>query len=106
MTRHAQARWQANADEIAVFLAAANPGEWPRDEMAATSYQLTRRIDRLERDNDSTALRLSNESVPVCWGMLSTAEVEKRGADRQSQDEHLLCKIESTALPCLPRISW
>jgi hypothetical protein len=29
----AQARWQANADEIAAFLAAANPRNWPLDEM-------------------------------------------------------------------------
>jgi hypothetical protein len=31
----AQARWQANADEIAAFLAAANPRNWPLDEMRA-----------------------------------------------------------------------
>jgi hypothetical protein len=29
----AQARWYANADEIAAFLHAANPREWPLDEM-------------------------------------------------------------------------
>jgi hypothetical protein len=31
----AQARWQANADEIAAILATANPDAWPRAEMAA-----------------------------------------------------------------------
>ena len=31
----AQARWTANADEIAAFLAAANPRFWPLDEMKA-----------------------------------------------------------------------
>jgi hypothetical protein len=31
----AQARWTANADEIAAFLAAANPRSWPPDEMKA-----------------------------------------------------------------------
>ena len=31
----AQARWTANADRIAAFLAAANPGSWPLGEMKA-----------------------------------------------------------------------
>jgi hypothetical protein len=34
----AQARWTTNADEIADFLAAANPEQWPADEMRAMMH--------------------------------------------------------------------
>ena len=32
-------RWYANADEIAVFLATANPEEWPQDEMTSMMHE-------------------------------------------------------------------
>jgi hypothetical protein len=34
----AQARWTTNADQLADFLAAANPGQWPADEMRAMMH--------------------------------------------------------------------
>jgi len=35
----AQSRWTANADQIAAFLAAANPGSWQLDEMQAMLHE-------------------------------------------------------------------
>ena len=48
----AQARWTANADEIAAFLAAANPRFWPLDEMKAMLH------DHLALTTDEVLARL------------------------------------------------
>ena len=47
-----QARWTANADEIAAFLASANPGSWPLDEMKAMLH------DHLRLTTDEVLARL------------------------------------------------
>lgn len=51
----AQSRWTANADEIAGFLAAANPGSWNLDEMKAMLHEHLRlttneAVARLQHD--------------------------------------------------------
>jgi hypothetical protein len=53
----AQTRWTANADEIAAFLAAANPRRWPLDEMMEMLHEHLRlttdeAIARLQADWD------------------------------------------------------
>jgi hypothetical protein len=47
-----QARWTANADEIAAFLASANPGSWPLEEMKAMLH------DHLRLTTDEVLARL------------------------------------------------
>jgi hypothetical protein len=53
----AQTRWTANADEIAAFLAAANPRQWPLDEMKEMLHEHLRlttdeAVARLQADWD------------------------------------------------------
>ena len=47
-----QARWTANADEIAAFLTGANPGSWPLEEMKAMLH------DHLRLTTDEVLARL------------------------------------------------
>jgi hypothetical protein len=51
----AQERWRANADDIAAFLAAANPRNWPLDEMEAMMH------DHLELTTEEAVARLSGD---------------------------------------------
>lgn len=58
-------RWRANADEIALFLSAANPNYWPANQLRAMMRE------HLEMTNDEVAARLNRS-----W-MLDIAAYEK-----------------------------
>src|SRR5438477_2721636 len=64
-----------------------------RDEMTATSYQLTRRIDRLERDNDSTALRLSKIETRLISSEYVQEALGRHFAEIEQNVEHLRARF-------------
>lgn len=71
-------RWYANADEIASFLAAANPNSWPHDEMAAMmrdhlDHTLAEAVARLHGDYaaDIAAYGAVHEQILQMADMLS-----------------------------------
>ena len=80
----AQARWYTNADEIAAFLHAANPDEWPLDEMKLmmrTHLDLTlaEAVARLQRDwpADIAAYDQVHEEILQMADMLSTGIIHQ-----------------------------
>jgi hypothetical protein len=80
----AQARWQANADEIAAFLAAANPRNWPLDEMRAmmrTHLALTTQeaVARLQGDFQADIAAYDQVHVQILdmADMLSTGIIQQ-----------------------------
>lgn len=80
----AQARWYANADEIAAFLHAANPDEWPLDEMQLmmrTHLDLTlaEAVARLQGDwpADIAAYGQVHDEILQMADMLSTGIIRQ-----------------------------
>jgi hypothetical protein len=80
----AQARWYANADEIAAFLHAANPDEWPLDEMQLmmrTHLDLTlaEAVARLQGDwpADIAAYEQVHQEILQMADMLSTGIIHQ-----------------------------
>jgi hypothetical protein len=80
----AQARWTANADEIAAFLAAANPRHWPLDEMKEMLHEHLRlttdeAVARLQGDWDRDVATYDEIHVQALGmaDMLSTGIIEQ-----------------------------
>jgi hypothetical protein len=80
----AQARWSANADEIAAFLAAANPRHWPLDEMKEMLHEHLRlttdeAVARLQGDWDRDVATYDEIHVQALGmaDMLSTGIIEQ-----------------------------